>query len=212
VVVVEVMTVTYANLQFMWGQVIDPRVGDVYVFGGSLSPTAVNQGTDCSGACSEVNEALLFGPAMNWTRQFWTGTFAGAVPGDQGPFGAVLVTADWICTDSPHDVPTDAAAIFSILQLTDPSEAHMVCAVPALDGSGLVGIEAGGSFTDANGNSTLHIGSEATSIYDPMFNQFLYLPGPIVGWPGSAPTPDLSTAADIASTETLTAILAQFTA
>jgi hypothetical protein len=203
------VTVTYANLNFMWSQVILPRVGDVYVFGGSLSPTAVNQGTDCTGACSEVNEALIFGPAMNWQRQFWTGTFAGAMPGQVGPFGDVLSTIDWVCTDSPHNVPANAAAIFSVLQLPDPTQAHMVCAVPAANGSGLTGIESGGSFTDANGNSVLHISPTATSVYDPMFNQFFYLKGPIVGWPGQSNL-DLSTAAGITDPGTLTAIGAQF--
>lgn len=176
------MTVTYQNLQYMWNQVILPRVGDVYVFGGSLSPTAVQQGTDCTGACSEVNEALLYGPDMDWTRQFWTGTFEGAVPGNIGPFGNVAVTTDWVCIDKPQDAPADAAAIFSCLQLPDPSSAHMVCAVPAANGSGWVGIESGGSYTE-NGQSVLHISPTATSIFDPMFNQFFYLKGPIVNAP-----------------------------
>lgn len=177
------MSVLYQHLQYMWDQVILPRIGDVYVFGGSLSPTALNQGTDCTGACSEVNEALLYGPEMNWNRQFWTGTFAGATPGNIGPFGNVAITTDWVCIASPHDAPPDAAAVFSVLQLPDPSSAHMVCAVPAANGSGWVGIESGGSFTDANGNSVLHISPTATSIFDPMFNQFFYLKGPIVGAP-----------------------------
>jgi len=40
----EAMTVTYASLSNMWDQVILPRVGDVYVFGGSLSPTGSEAG------------------------------------------------------------------------------------------------------------------------------------------------------------------------
>jgi hypothetical protein len=196
------MTVQYSALEFMWNQVILPRVGDVYVYGGSLSPTAVQQGTDCTGACSEVNEALQYGAAMNWNRQFWTGTFAGASPGNVGPFGDAVSTTPWVCIADAHDAPSDAACIFSVLQLTDPTQAHMVCAAPALDGSGLVGIESGGSYTDANGNSILHISPTATSIYDPMFNQFFYLPGPIIGWPATDVT--------VTDPATLSAISAQF--
>ena len=183
------MAVALRNLEYMWSTVILPRQGDVYVFGGSLNPNAVQVGTDCSGAVSEVNEALLYGSAMNWLRQFWTGTFAGANPGDTGPFGGVDVTSDWVCIASPNDAPVGAAMIVAVLQLSDPSQAHMVCEVldptnvtgfnPTLDPNVYVGIESGGSFVDANGNSTLHIGPEATSVHDPMFNQWFYLPGPV---------------------------------
>lgn len=205
------MSIPYDHLRYMWDQVILPRVGDVYVFGGSLSPDAVNQGTDCSGAVSEVNEALLYGPDMNWTRQFWTGTFAGAVPGDIGPFGDCAATTDWVCIESPDWAPSDAAMIVAVLQLSDPSSAHMVCCAPAADGSGLVAIESGGSFTDANGNSVLHIGPTATSVWNPMFNQWFYLKGPIVGWPSDIPhAGGLESAAGLTGTPVLGAVAAQF--
>lgn len=203
--------ILYEHLQFMWQTVILPRVGDVYVFGGSLDPNAVQVGTDCSGAVSECNEALLYGPEMNWTRQFWTGTFAGATPGNIGPFGNCAVTTDWVCIGSPDDAPADAAMIVSVLQLADPSSAHMVCCVPALDGTGLVAIESGGSYSE-HGNSVLHIGPTATSVWDSMFNQHFYLRGPIVGWP---PDIDLAGAlsgayGNITDPPTLTALAAQF--
>jgi hypothetical protein len=188
------MTVTLADVNYMWQQVIIPRVGDVYVFGGSLSPTAVNQGTDCSGAVSEVNEALLYGPQMNWQRQFWTGTFAGANPGDHGPFGGVPSTADWVCIADPRNPPAGAVMTVAVLQDPDPSQAHMVCAVQDPDnvtgfgGPGVyVGIESGGSFTDANGNSTLHIGPEATGVDDPEFDQYFALTDTISGTPTPPP-------------------------
>jgi hypothetical protein len=183
------VTVTLADLQFMWTSVILPRQGDVYVFGGSLSPTAVQVGTDCSGAVSEVNEALLYGPAMTWLRQFSTLSFAGAKPGDTGLFGGVASTSDWVCVDSYADIPPGSPMVVAVLQLPDPTQAHMVCAVldptnltgfnPTLDQTKYVGIESGGQFTDAQGNSTLHIGSEATGVDNPMFNQWFYLKGPI---------------------------------
>jgi hypothetical protein len=197
------MSIAYVSLAFMWQGVIIPRIGDVYVFGGSLNPDAVNQGTDCTGCGSEVNEALLYGTQMNWQRQFWTGTFAGANPGDTGPFGGVDATSEWVCIESPSVAPPGTVAIFAVLQLSDPSEAHMVCAVldplnvtgfnPTLDPTVMVGIESGGSYTDADGNSTLHIGNEATSINDPMFNQWFALPGPLLMGPGPAPVPAATT-------------------
>ena len=181
------MTITTAQVNFMWQTVIIPRVGDVYVFGGSLSPGAVNQGTDCSGACSEAAEGIEYGPQMNWQRQFYTGTFAGANPGDRGPFGGCALTSDWTCIASPQAAPPGAALIAAVLQLANPEDAHMVCAVLDPDnvtgyGPGYVGIESGGSFTDANGNSTLHIGPEATSVGDPEFNQW-FCTGPIIDAP-----------------------------
>jgi hypothetical protein len=196
------MSVPYLNLAFMWQTVILPRCGDVYVFGGSLSPTAVNQGTDCSGACSEVNEALLFGTAMDWTRQFFTGTFVGANPGDTGPFGGVSCTSQWVCIPAPDQQPPGAPVTFAVLQLADPTQAHMVCAAldplnltgfnPGFDPGLYVGIESGGSYTDANGNSTLHIGDEATGVNNPMFNQWFALNTTLSGVP-AAPVSAAST-------------------
>lgn len=190
-----------ATVNYMWQTVIMPRQGDVYVFGGSLSPNAVQQGTDCSGAVSEVNEALQFGPVMNWLRQFWTGTFAGAVPGQRGPFGGVAVTADWVCIADPRHPPAGAVMTVAVLQDPDPASAHMVCAVLDPDnvtgfgGPGVyVGIESGGQFTDANGNSTLHIGPLATGVDNPEFNQYFALTDTISDLPdpGGPPAPPLT--------------------
>ena len=192
-------TITLLNLDYMWTQVIMPRQGDVYVFGGSLNPNAVQQGTDCSGAVSEVNEALLYGSQMNWQRQFFTGTFAGANPGDTGPFGQVADTAEWVCIADPRDPPPGAVMTVAVLQLSDPTQAHMVCAVLDPDnvtgwgGPGVyVGIESGGQFTDPNGNSTLHIGPEATGVDDPMFNQYFALNATLAGGPPPPPPPVLT--------------------
>jgi hypothetical protein len=188
------MSVTLADVNFMWQTVIMPRQGDIYVFGGSLSPTAVQQGTDCSGAVSEANEAILHGPGMNWTRQFYTGTFSGAQPGDHGPFGGVQDTADWVCIADPRNPPPGAVMTVAVLQLSDPTQAHMVCAVldpnnvTGFGGPGVyVGIESGGQFEDPNGNSTLHIGPIATGVDDPEFNQYFALNLPIVDGPPVPP-------------------------
>lgn len=175
-----------SDIDFMWSAVILPRCGDVYVFGGSLDPNAVNNGTDCSGAVSEADEAIEYGGQMKWARQFYTGTFAGANPGDRGPFGGCALTADWTCIPSPQAAPPGAAMIVAVLQLSDPTQAHMVCAIldnnniTGVGGPGVyVGIESGGSFEDVNGNSTLHISPIATSVSDPEFNQW-FCTGPVV--------------------------------
>jgi hypothetical protein len=187
-------TVSIDNVNFMWQTVIMPRQGDIYVFGGSLNPNAVQMGTDCSGAVSEVDEAVLFGAQMSWMRQFWTGTFAGANPGDRGPFQNVSCTSEWVCIAGPGDAPAGAVMVVAVLQDPDPSSAHMVCQVLDPDnvtgfgGPGkYVGIESGGQFEDPNGNSTLHIGPIATSIYDREFNQWFYLDRTVVSQPVLTP-------------------------
>lgn len=181
-----------ANVDWMWRTVILPRVGDIYVFGGSLNPSAVNQGTDCSGAVSEADEGMEYGPQMNWARQFWTGTFAGVSPGQKGSFGGINLTGDWTCISSPSAAPPGAAMRVAVLQDSDPMQAHMVCEVldnnnvTGVGGPGIyVGIESGGQFIDADGNSTLHISPEATPWTDPEFNQW-FVTGPITD---SAPGP-----------------------
>lgn len=163
------MAVPVDHLMFMWREVVGPRLGDPYVWGGSFDPNNPLHGTDCSGAVSECLEALVNGRNMNWHRQFWTGTFSSARPGDVGPFGGVTVTKDLVCIESPYAAPDDAAMVIAIRQLPDPTDAHMVCSV---DGCM---IESGGS---AGG---FHIGKPSTNIDDPMFNQWFYLPGPFVG-------------------------------
>jgi Domain of unknown function (DUF1906) len=185
------MTVLLSSIQYMWQDVILPRVGDVYVFGGTLIATQPGSGTDCSGAVSAANEAILYGANMSWARQFSTLTFAGANPGSTGPYGGIPATAGWVCVASPSDIPAGAVMQVAVLQLSNPSDAHMVCAVldptnatglnPNLDPNMYIGIESGGSFTNAQGQSTLHIGSEATAITDPEFDQWFYLPGPVQG-------------------------------
>lgn len=145
---------------------------------------------NCSGWVSAANEGIKYGPGMTYARQFSTLTFAGAVPGDTGPFGGAAATSDWVCIASPADAPAGSAMIVAVLQLSDPTQAHMVASVldpnnlTGYGGPGVyVGIESGGQFVDADGNSTCHIGPDSTSITNPMFNQFFALP-PLADPPG----------------------------
>jgi hypothetical protein len=167
-------------VDYMWETVVDPRIGnaihqpDAYDWGGS---TNIRQGTDCSGAVSAELSAVQRGPAMIYQRQFWTGTFAGILPGDSGPFAGVADTAGLICIADPRDAPEDYTMIIAVIQTgPDPAfadEAHMICRVGGID------IEMGGSSDDYH---TSESDPTCASVMDTNeFNQWFYLPG-IVDW------------------------------
>ncbi|BCP41416.1 hypothetical protein MINTMi27_15090 [Mycobacterium intracellulare] len=166
-----------ANVEYMWNSVVIPRLGVAsYVFGGSFSANSPSTGTDCSGAVSAALGALVNGPSMVWPRQFWTGTFAGAQPGQVGPFGNVPETSQLVCIAKPTDAPPDAAMIIAVYQNSDPSQAHMICRVQGVD------IEMGGNEFLPNGiEQDYHCNPPDTncnSVLDTsLFNQWFYLPG-----------------------------------
>jgi len=165
--------ITQANVQYMWTQVINPRVGDPYVWGGVLDPSDPTKGTDCSGAVGYAVLALLYGPQMQWAnRPFWTGSFAGLTPGQTGPLGLV-------CIASPQDAPADAAMVVAIDQGPTADSSHMVCNVM---GTGI----------ESNGNRGLVTGGNATPVTSPMFNQWFYLPGPVSASGGDTLFADVS--------------------
>ena len=167
------MSIPVANLQFLWQVVVNPRLGCQYNWGGSFSPTDVMTGTDCTGAGSAELCALLYGAGgMIWERQFYTGTFAMARPGDTGPFGNVPCTTDLVCIPSPAAAPFGTAMIVAVRQERDLTDAHMIVSVPTFDGGPWTTIEMGG-----NANN-YHLGE--IGIGDPEFNQWFFLPGPIV--------------------------------
>lgn len=167
------MGVPASHFNFFWQSLAYPRLGLGYGWGGSLSPDPTDE-TDCSGWVSAALSALQRGPNMIYTRQFWTGTFAGISPGQRGPYAGLDDTAGLVCISRPSDAPADAAMIISILQTgPDPSlasDAHMICSV-----RGVV-TEMGG------GPNNFHTGAEpgSTQIDDPEFNQFFYLRGPVI--------------------------------
>ena len=161
------------NVDYMWNTVVNPRLGVApYTFGGSFVADNPTVGTDCSGAVSAELEALLYGPAMQWPRQFWTGTFSGATPGQSGPFGGVAVTAQLVCIAHYSDAPSDAAMIIAVKQDPDPSNAHMICQV------GGVTIEMGGDGNTYHTNKTDPTCSRIDDTSE--FNQWFYLPGSAV--------------------------------
>lgn len=167
------MSIPVANLTYLWENVVNPRLGCAYDWGGSFDADDVTIGTDCSGAVSAELCALLYGAdGMIWDRQFYTGTFAGADPGDTGPFSGVECTTDLVCVTSPHAAPFGTAMIIAVRQEADPEDAHTIISVPLFVGGPWTTIEMGGAAND------YHLGEVA--INDSEFNQWFYLPGPIV--------------------------------
>ena len=181
-----------ASINYFWGTLVLPRLGnahhiaDSYAWGGSLSATDINQGTDCSGAVSAELSALVRGFGMIYARQFWTGTFAGVNPGDTGPIAGISDTADLVCIAAPTDAPADAAMIIAIIQTgPDPNlaaDAHMICRVPDFTQPGTdikvtgIDIEMGGQSNNYHSSQT---DKTCASVMDTTeFNQFLFLPGP----------------------------------
>jgi Glycosyl hydrolases family 25 len=154
-----------ANVTYLWDTVVIPRLGTVYQWGTF----------DCSMAVSQELEAMLYGPAMTYGRQFTTMSFAAVQPGAHGPFDGIASTTDLVCIASPTDAPADAAMIIAIIQDPNPEDAHMICRVPGnLTG---VDIEMGGESNDYHTSTS---DSTCASVYDTTeFDQWLYLPGPI---------------------------------
>jgi hypothetical protein len=182
-------TIPFANLANMWNLLINPRIGDIYVWGGFFDPVNLTVGSDCSGCAGMVIASLQQGLNVVFQRYFDTMDFAGLQPGQTGPMGIVMV-------DSLADIPANAAAQVSILQDPNPQDAHMIIAVPSTvnpDGSygPYVVIESGGSYVNSQGQSTMHTSATpgCTSMTDPEFNQWGFLPGPIQSPPQPAPTP-----------------------
>lgn len=181
-----------ANVDCLWNVVVNPRLGVGYVFGGSFSPDDTSQGSDCSGATGTELSALVNGPdGIDWDRgnrgSFSTFTFAGANPGDTGPFGGAPVTAPLICIAEPTDAPPDAVMIIAVNQQGDGHEAHMISRVQGID------IEMGGNeFTPSGVELDYHTSQtnpNSNSVMDTdSFNQWFYLPGPI-GGDGPPPPP-----------------------
>lgn len=170
------MTIPAANLNYMWSK-LNERIGSPYTWGGTLDPDDPHAGTDCSGAVGFVIEALLHGPTMSWERPFWTGTFAGMVPGQ--------VAEQWglKCIGRPRDAPSDAAAIVAIHQGPSADTSHMI--VRVLDRRD----DPEGIDIEDNGQG-LQKYDRAANITDSQFNQWFYLPGPLE-MRGQPPTPDV---------------------
>lgn len=168
------MSVTRAHVDYA-KSILRQRFGNPYVYGteGDWSPTNVHAGCDCSALVAHMLNAVLYGEAMTWQRVdpatgAWitTESWRPIEVGQRGPFGTITV-------DGPH-YPPDATVTIAIHHGPGGGEnSHMNCCV-----DGLLG-ESSGSY----GCCTTGTGAiPQTSTY---WNDWAYLPGPIVG---TAPT------------------------
>lgn len=164
------------------------RIGNQYVFGGAFSPTDIQQGTDCSGMCDTILQALTHGPAMQWGRHVSTESWPydyqndlAAPVGAVGPYGTICA-GDAQAGPNAHmgQIPSDAAAVIYLMHGGGGLQSHMMIAVN--DGTGYyIVMETGGAHNDTGGNgiylSPTRIPATATT--DQEWTDIWYLPGPV---------------------------------
>lgn len=158
---VDLVSVTRANVEATKA-FIRARLGNPYVYGGSLSPTAVRQGTDCSEVVQTVAEMVLgrYVPGRQ-SEGATTESYRPIGIGMRGPFGTIRVAG-------PGDIPADA--VLRIALRHGPgggANSHMWC---ELDG---MRVESRG------GGVGLITQPRAMAINDPYGTAWCYLPGPI---------------------------------
>jgi N-acetyl-anhydromuramyl-L-alanine amidase AmpD len=162
------MAVSRTNVDFA-KRIGRERVGNDYVYGGVWSAGNKDQGTDCSGICALLLDAVVNGAAMRWSRLgLSTESWRPIEVGQTGPMGTV-------CVASPKDFPADAAVKLAIHHGPGGGvNSHMWC-------------ELDGVRFESNGTDGCVTGSQARDVNDTSYaNDWHYLPGPIVGT--TAPT------------------------
>lgn len=140
------------------------RVGNQYVYGGTWSASNKTVGTDCSGICAHLLDAVVNGPAMRWSRMgLSTEAWRPVEVGDVGPMGT-------ICVASPREFPADAAVKLAISHGPGGgANSHMWC-------------EVDGVRFESSGSDGAVTGTRARDVNDTSYaNDWHYLPGPIVG-------------------------------
>lgn len=165
------MSVLQSSVNWVLAQA-HARLGDPYVYGGSYSPTDLEQGCDCSGAAAFVLEALTRGPdGVTWDHPVSTESWTpGAPPGTVGPFGTIAVA----CLE---DIPADAALTVNIMHGPGGGEnSHMNVVVP-LPGS----LPYEGVIVESNGDyGSCTNGTGAYLAAADLWTDHHYLPGPWV--------------------------------
>lgn len=163
------MPILRANVDYAF-QIARARDRKPYGYGGVWHPTNLNRTTDCSGIVTHMLDALINGPNMAWSRHGLSTEsyrYVGG-PGSRGPFGTVRVAR-------PQDIPGDAALRIGLQHGPGGgANSHMAC---TLEG---VAIESSGSYGQ-------RVGGPARGYNHPMFHDWFYLPGPIVGSGTSTP-------------------------
>lgn len=161
------MTVTRANAEKTKAY-IRARLGNPYVYGGALSPTATKQGTDCSEVVQTAAEMALgrYNPGRQsegaTTESYRRRRQGGSLPDfTPGPFGTVDV-------NSPRDIPPNAALKIALHHGPGGgANSHMWC---ELDG---MRIESRG------GGVGLITNPRAMAIDDRYATAWCYIAGPI---------------------------------
>lgn len=158
------MAVTRTNVDYA-KRIGLARVGNAYVYGGTWSKTDLNRGTDCSGICAHLLDAVVNGESgMSWTRMgLSTESWRPVEVGQTGPLGTV-------CVASPRDFPADAVVKLAIHHGPGGGvNSHMWC-------------EVDGVRFESNGTDGAVTGSKARDVNDTAYaNDWHYLPGPVTG-------------------------------
>lgn len=154
-------------------QIARARDRKPYGYGGVWARDNVNRTTDCSGIVTHMLDAVTRGEAgMRWSRLGLSTEayrYVGG-PGSRGPFDTIRV-------GNPNDIPVDAALRIGLQHGPGGgANSHMACTLEGL------AIESSGSYGQ-------RIGGPARGYNHPLFHDWFYLPGPIVGVGTPTPPP-----------------------
>lgn len=188
------MSVLRTNVDFA-KRIFSDRLGNDYVYAGVWNPFNLDQGCDCSALVAHVLNAVLYGTAMKWARVdpvsgAWitTESWRPIEPGQVGPFGTITATG-------PDAMPADAVVRVALHHGPGGgANSHMNC---ICDG---VYMESSGS----HGCCTMG-GPNGGAIdqHSNYWNDWAYLPGPILGSVSPAPSGDLVSMAGAISSQFL---------
>ncbi|MHC9292076.1 peptidoglycan-binding domain-containing protein [Mycobacterium sp. LTG2003] len=169
------MPILRANVDYAF-QIARARNRKPYGYGGVWSKNDVNRTTDCSGIVTHMLDALVNGPNMAWSRHALSTEsyrYVGG-PGSRGPFGTIRVA-------SPAAIPADAALRIGLQHGPNGgANSHMAC---TLEGTA---IESRGGAVASGGGQW--VGGSGRHYNNPLFHDWFYLPGPIVGTGTTTPT------------------------
>ncbi|AJA43326.1 endolysin [Mycobacterium phage Sbash] len=169
------MPILRANVDYAF-QIARARNRKPYGYGGVWVKNDVNRTTDCSGIVTHVLDALVNGERMTWSRHgLSTEAYRYVGPaGSRGPFGTIRVAR-------PGDIPADAALRIGLMHGPGGgANSHMAC---TLEG---VAIESRGGTVASGGGQW--VGGSGRHYNNPLFHDWFYLPGPIVGTGTTIPT------------------------
>lgn len=158
-------TILRSNIEYA-KQLFNDRLGNPYIYGGTWNPDDDSVGADCSGLVTDVLSAVFFGErGMVWNRQgLSTESYRYRPFGPQrvGPFDLVRVA-------HYSDFPANAPVIINLHHEGQGGpDSHMNCCVD-------------GVYMESNGSvGCCTLGDGAMVMSNPYWNDWWYVPGPIV--------------------------------